>query len=262
MPQGDATVLRAESEILIQLSADQRVVLSEKLGKAQLLCKHVSERITHKTLSEGLAATALNLLEYTTADLSKATGVPCQTAAEVEQRFAELRQANTRIHELERQIGRAAAHGDIKQGVTVLSRQLADWWKLRGFGHVAEFSIGQWGGARVMFSGHLYPPGGTFSETPVTDQQNEATWLADLQARGFELFFEGRHDRFVVDSPASRAALHLLIAEIPSAEILGIQACRNKKMGGFVLCDIEVLIHEPGDIMALCTPAGREGSNA
>ena len=121
------------------------------------------------------------------ADVSERIGVPTETQAEVEERFALISAANLRIKELERQLGQAAQIDLLIQGVSLLEEKFRHWWKTQGFGHTSKFSIDSYG-AKATLSGSLSGSfSSMFSEAPVSDKQNKAIWIKSLAGMGYVL---------------------------------------------------------------------------
>lgn len=250
----DEFMERRASENPVVLTADQRAVALRELAKTALLVKTVHEHITAGSLTDGFTAVALGLLEHQVQDLSKVTGVPCVSAAEVEQRYAELRNANNRVHELEKQLGSAGATVDIKHVVAHYSTLVRDWWQRDGMGYVAEFKFGQYGALELVLSGSVMPPGRYMSDTPETDKLTEAQWLEGLRSKGFVFHQEGGRETALTDCPQTRDALDALLSVMPSAKVRKIESTRGRT-GQFSIRSIEVLVVEPKEVLGLSVPA-------
>lgn len=253
----DEFMERRASENPVVLTADQRAVALRELGKTALLVKAVHEHIAAGSLTDGFTAVALGLLEHQVQDLSKVTGVPCVSAAEVEQRYAELRNANNRVHELEKQLGSAGANIDIKHVVAHYSTLVREWWQRDGLGYVSEFNFGQYGSLELVLSGAVMAPGRYMSDTPETDKQTQAQWLDGLRSRGFVFHEDGGREQSLTDCAQTRDALDKLVSAMPSAKVRKIESVRGRS-GEFAIRSIEVLIVQPKDVLALAVSA-KEG---
>lgn len=250
-----AHAIRTASDKAICLTADQKAVLTKQLGTTYLMLKTLHDHLVGETLTEGFTVTSLSLLEIQLRDLANATGVPCESAAEAEERYANLRKANQRIHELEASIGTQAAYADVALGVKKVSDSFKAWWKQRGFGLVSSVHVDGYGQLRAELSGYLFPPEGPafMSSTPVTDKELAAKWYEGLEARGFKLASKRYGSSGVVDCPENRAALAALITEIPSLTILEIVSTHSE--GVHYISRLNVVVQDLRQVLAV-TPEG------
>lgn len=189
------------------------------------------------------------------ADLCKTLGVETDSTREQERRYRELREANMRAHELEKQLG-ASQGPDITQAcIKMMTERLQAWWRAEGFGHVSDISFGAYS-CKVEFSCNLF---GDFrlvdSDTPVSDKENERLWHESLRTRGFELVKEGRRDWAVLDSDGTRAALFsLLTSRLPSVRIHEVKGVRAHNSDKFSLRSVTVFVTKIADFLQLPAP--------
>ncbi|MFY2597239.1 hypothetical protein ACOTHJ_12615 [Achromobacter xylosoxidans] len=250
-----AHLQRTTSEQAVQLTADQKAVLLKQLETTSLMLKTLYQQLHTDSLTDGFTVTSLGLLEQQIRDLSKATGVPCESAAELEERTARMRAANRRVRELESQIGTQAAQADVSLGVRAISEAFRRWWKVRGFGHASNVRFDDYGNLHAELSGNLFPPGRLMSVTPVTDELNAAQWFQSLKDRGFQIGTKGYGDEGVIDCPETRAALAALFSEIPSLLICEVRTACNKE-NKFKLRQIDVLVREPRQVLDIAPKGG------
>lgn len=203
-------------------------------------------------LPHGLAKDVLSVSEHKIAELGKLFGVDTVSEQKIEQRHGEMRRLNTRVRELEAQIGASQSPAMTQMGLGVLSRYLRHWWTLEGFGHISEESYDQYG-ATIKLSCSLF---GSFplldSPTPVSDKDRKQQWLQGLADRGFELVAD-RDDRELIDNDNNRRVLLQMFAvRLPSAVVASFQNYRTGPH--YVMRSIELRIRKLGDIMKLPEP--------
>lgn len=215
------------------------------------LVEHAKE---NKPIDRGLMQNVFYIAESTLSQLSTLTGVQCESTERIEQRFAEIRRANARVHELERLLGEGASAEQTRMAVKALIARASYWWRRDGFGHMRTGHVNEWGGVELNLSCHLF---GNFrlthSDTPVSDKGRQADWIESLRARGFVISSEGRSRHNLVDCDESREALiKLITAGIPSAEVRSFnnQAVKSQ----LVLRDVVVGINDINDLALLPEP--------
>jgi len=235
-----------------QIATSQKLIKDCNLALATLL-----PLITKDNLDTEYAKTILELVEMNMAEISKQIGVPTEIQAEIEKRFADIRAANIRIGELERQIGESAQIDLTIQSVKLLEEKFHYWWRTKGFGHASKFSIGGYG-AKSTLSGHLYGNySSQFSETPVSDKENTARWFKYLVEQGFIVTDDDpqQNKSELVDCDKNRNLItELITKQLPSAHIISLTNFR-KRSGVFVVRDIKIIVRDLRDIDALPPPA-------
>ncbi|KVP17083.1 hypothetical protein [Burkholderia ubonensis] len=248
----------------IELTEDQNVValrhileLQQAVGTIASVLKGTS--VFKEGLNKELAENVLKVSEYKLSDLCKLLGIETHGTREREERHADLRRANGRIRELEEQLGNSQGADVTQSALKNLDAQLNSWWDLEGFGHISDIAFQRYG-CKVNFSCALY---GDFrlinSDTPVSDKERKALWLASLRERGFVLVQEDR-DWEIQDCDASRAALcNLIVERIPSATVSRIENFHRRKANSFTLRSVEVYIHNLADIAQLPQKPSKEG---
>lgn len=244
------------------LNADQHAVVRRQFidmifGLRTLLETLDAERFVPAELGSAVLSNA----EYQLADISRQLGIPLETAERVEERGAALRQAHRRIQELETTLGQRLDATQVALAQQALAKQLERWWELEGFGHIRSLAFDKYGNAVVEFSCHLFGDFSlTHSPTPVTDAERKASWLADLQARGFVLHEEHRGSEFsLIDCDANRTVLTgLLKSRLPSLQVNAYENHVNSR-GVAVLRSVRTHIFRLQDIAALNVSGNEEG---
>ena len=208
----------------IKLNPDQTVVAVKKVRDTQSALVTISEGLASKDgLDAGLARNVMFVCEHYMKELGELLGVETDSARDIEQRNAMLREANMKLRELEQKMGAAQSPEDIQAGIKHLADCLSKWWRYEGFGHVSDFEFGSYG-ASAKLSCHLF---GYFriidSPTPLSDKEAKAKWFEHLESTGIVLV-KSRGEMAVLDCDQTRATLRKLLAErLPSAVIQGFE---------------------------------------
>ncbi|PFH12727.1 hypothetical protein [Burkholderia sp. JKS000303] len=196
------------TEATLTLSADQQAVAQKKITDLHHAVGTIYSIIKDgRELDAELATNCVKVAEFNLADLCKALGVETFSAAEREQRYAELRKANLRIRDLEAQIGATLSPEAAQHAIKNIAERLNNWWRHEGFGYVHELNFGMYGVCRGEFSCSLRgTPWLLDSDTPETDKKTKATWIEGMRERGFELVMPLRRQAQAARRPASFAS--------------------------------------------------------
>lgn len=239
-----------QDESVVVLSADDQAYLQSELKKVLSGLSYFAQMAAKGELTRAFGKNILAIAEFTLAEISKKTGIETNSAAEQEQRYAAIRTANNRVHELEAQLGKSASTEQVQLGLRDIAKKLNSWWDLEGFGHISELSFSEYGACEVEFSCSLF---GTRplvnSPTPISDKEQEVLWKADLKERGFVLACDDRES--VVDCDASRAVLASLFGQrLPSSRIMSYTN-HSGRDGTLKMRSVKVYIRELDEIREL-----------
>lgn len=195
-----------------ELNADEKAVLMRELAEIITGAGFLRDQVKTGQVDKELAYNILSVHESRTAEICKALDVELDSKNSREQRYAALREANTRIRALEQQIGASGTVAQTEKHLEFIARRLDRWWDELGFGHISEMSFTKYGNLQAKFSCHLFGTRAlTGSKTPVSDEQNHKSWLESLQERGFELVtLPGDHEPSLLDTQSNREALQEL----------------------------------------------------
>ena len=201
------------------------------------------------------AHVSLSAIENSLVKTANTVGIEIHTAEEQEKRYADIRTANLRVRELERERGEAVSAKDTALSVRALSDRMKKWWGVAGFGYVSKVSVTDYGSMEVALSCRASAMHVYLSDDGGEDDDLEK-WHAMLRAYGFEMEKEpGDEDLSLVDTDANRKLLTQLIQQaMPSARILKTTNHRTRK-GNYHLRDVEVHIRELDDVANLPVPA-------
>jgi hypothetical protein len=245
------TTSAADKEPL-PFTKDQQADIRATVQKIQQNLQMIPFFFDNEGLSREMASGVLNLAETDLATLGKLMGVATESAERIEQRHGDIRRANLRVHELEGLLGQAQPIEAIQPALRTLTRQLYDWWKLEGFGHISDVTFGEYN-AKVSFSCQFLgcrpqvaaPEGATRKE-------RMALWLTDLRTRGFVLL-DDEGDKGIQDCQQSREALRALFAQrLGGARVAQFVSRESRK--GSHLVNVEVYLSDLAVIRSLPVP--------
>lgn len=234
----------------IKLNPDNTAVAIKKVRETQSALVTISEGLASaEGLDAGLARNVMYVCEHYMKELGALLGVETDSARDIAQRHALLREANMKVHELEKKLGAGQAPSDVQAGVKHLVECVEKWWRYEGFGHTSESEFGKYG-ATFGLSCHLF---GHFrlidSATPLSDKEAKAKWYDYLTERGFVLA-KNRGEMAVVDCDQTREALRKFIVErIPSARI---QSFENQGGSEFMMLrKVKIHVQDVAQLAAL-----------
>lgn len=244
-------VTAAEKEPL-PFTPEQQAAIRQSAGRLQTHLQMIPFFFDKDGLSTEMARNVLHMSESELAALGKLLGVATESAATIEQRYGDIRRANLRIRELEGLLGQAQPVEALLPALAGLDRQVRDWWRLEGFGFVSGVEFGGYG-VKLLLSCHFHgtrAPQGAPKDG--TRQERFAWWLADLQARGFELM-EDEGERGLRDCPETRHALRELFGRrFPFAKVS--QFVSHERSRGSQLESVELYVYDLAQIRALPVP--------
>lgn len=241
-----------EDQDPIALQPDQVDAVKKAVRKLQEHLAMITWHLDHEGITPGIAKLSLGVVEYDLAALGKLLGVDTQADERIEERHAEIRKANLRIHALEEMIGREQTPESIQPALQVLVKQINAWWDLEGFGLVSDVSFGEYA-LKVEFSCQFIGCKPIIETTePLTHKERYKLWLALLQDRGFELVNE-EGEKGIKDCPASRDTLRRLFAQRFGRHKITEFRSRETREGS-KLVGMQVYIYDLGPIMQLPIP--------
>lgn len=203
-----------EERVPLELTPEAAKCIKGAVKEAQMALGTLVYFLEHAdgpALTRALSRDALNLTESQVAKLGEWLGVDTEAAQRIEERHGEIRAANLRIRELEKELGQSMSPVAIQPALKALCERLNSWWEREGFGLVSSIQFGEYNVA-VEFSCGFY---GSRPYVPGAEgkshKERKALWLADLQRRGFVLNEDD--GKGVTDCAQSREALRALFAE-------------------------------------------------
>ncbi|MEQ0775925.1 hypothetical protein ABLT15_26825 [Paraburkholderia tropica] len=240
-------------ETHLVLSEDQQAVAQKKITDLHNAISTIYSVVKDgRALDAELATNCVKVAEFNLSDLCKALGVETFSSKEREKRYADLRNANMRIHALESQIGATLPPEATQHAIKNVAARLSQWWRNEGFGYVHETTFGEYGVCHGKLSCSLRGASFLFdSDTPVSDKKSKAAWIEGIRERGFELVQEDR-EWAMRDCDANRQALlDLVAARLPSAKVSKFENYSRHNASGFVLRHAEIYVRDLSEIMTL-----------
>lgn len=235
----------------IVLNPDQKAVALKSTKDLFFAAKQLHDWINTDSLSNEMAGILPSLVESHFTDVAKVLDYNSKLTKEKEERHQEIRKANARIHELEKQLGEQKPIDGLSEQLEYLSRVISDWWNEHGFHHVSDASFTRSGIYIAKFS-FMLEYLSTFSKTPVTDKRNRKERIQELIEEGWDILHEenGRSPK-LVDNDNNRSRLISLIkSRFPSAKIVRTRNWLTDDDNAFTFRDIEVYIYDLHDITA------------
>jgi hypothetical protein len=239
----------------VTLNVDQRAVALREMQELTFGLGHLHSLLSkNQDVPRDLAYNILWLNQSRNQHLANLLNIELESASEREEQLARMRLLNSRIRELEGELGKSGTIEQTVEHIKTMMKILDAWWDKEGFAHISDVNITKWGNVEITFSCSLF---GEFrmisSDTPVSDKVNRAAWHQSIADRGFRLAKEpGERDPVLVDCDQNKEALKNLFANaFPSGTILETTNYANSRMGVMTLRSVKVLVRDMADVLAL-----------
>ena len=237
-----------------ELDADDLAVLVRELREDLFATRALLERAeAGEPVDQSLAYSILYMKEARLADFCKLLDIELDSAAERQARYADIRAANLRAHELEKEFGRVGSPKQTKAYVAALFAKVEWWWDREGFGHIREASYLKHGVMKLELSCSLFGDFALLRTTkPVSEKEAKAAWFAELEERGYDLVrTEGDRDPSLADTDNNRALLVETVRRaFPTARVTATSNHFDRKAGA-ILRDVTVHVYELDEVDAL-----------
>lgn len=248
----------------VELNDDQREVIKKNLGELSMAISFLVDTINSGKLTVSTRHSVCRCIENWASSLTKACGGDSEIDARRKEESAHIRKANLEIHRLEQLIGSNRGFDGIPETMSVMSQTFKDYWELMGFSLVYDSphrsTIGEGGGFQGCH-GHLYYHAACVTSldsmrgdesAPVTAKKKQQEFVENMAAK-LDLFGEGRHDRYVLDTPKNRKYIQkALLARFPSLTVE--EWCvrsigRRENKGTFYIRGINIIIDNCAELM-------------
>lgn len=191
-----------------------------------------------------------NLIESYTSEASKVLKYNSQATAKILERHADIRQANIRIHELEKMLAENTQVTGLKELFYAMYDALNKWWSIQGFNLVTDDSFGGYAykGRFCLDTSHI-----SFASTrPVTEKKKHKSRLEQMIEEGYEFTKEWEREYVLLDTPKNRELITKLVkSKLPSLDISKWENWRLHKKEGFKLRSFECYIRDLNEIKVL-----------
>ncbi len=237
------------TSLTIKLNPDQQSTTARLIKDSSLAFSQLLSMINSNNIESEYATSILSLVEFNLANLANSIGVYTNTASDIEERYAKLKQANSRIRELERQLGEAANINLVGPSIELLEDKMRYWWSVDGFGHLSEFSVSK-GFANIKLSTTLFGRSpGIMSDSPISSKELQVLWLQSLRDQGYVFLSDNRgSDKELIDCDKNKALISaLIINTLPSAVIKGTTNQGNR-YGQLILREIDIFVRDLNDL--------------
>lgn len=238
-----------DNETVVILIPDEKELLLKSASDLFFAAQELHKRVSGDKLTEDMKDILASLIESHFIGVAKILNYTSHLTLEHEQRFVEIRNANGRIHELERMLADSKPIDGLKEQLQKLYETVRDWWNNDGFHHVGEFEFGSYGVAKMEFN-FMLDRSSMFSSTPASDRLTKVQYLEKLHAQGYDIRNIQGDGLSVIDCENNRQLLTSLLKQrFPSIKI---HKFNNWSVGKdndlFALRSIEAYIYDLQDI--------------
>ncbi|MEK5358827.1 hypothetical protein [Paenibacillus sp. FSL L8-0709] len=236
-------------EAKVIFNPDEKAVAQKTLKDLYFAAKQLHDWITEDNLTQEMAGILPTLIEGHFTDISKQLNYESVLTKEKEERHQKIREANTRIRELEKQLGESKPVDGLKEQLRFLASTVSDWWNKYGFHHVTDENFTEYGHYTAKFC-FMLDHISMLSDTPVTDKRTWRERIQQLIEEGWDItFIDGKRSPQLIDNDNNRSKLVTLIhSRFPSAKIIRTRNWRTDDEKVFTFRDIEVYIYDLHDI--------------
>lgn len=231
----------------VSLTPDQKVVTLKGAKDLVHGASYIYEMVENDTLTVEMRDNMCSLLDHYLKELCEPIGYASQAAARIEEKHADIRKLNGRIHELERKLGEAAPIDTVPNLLRNLHDSIGKWWKNEGFGWIHEYEYGPYGTVHLKFS-FSFDRIFSMSNTPVSDKKTKEDERNDLEKQGY-IFVIDESEHRLMDCDTNRILLqHLLTKRFPSITIRYWENRHVHKSDLFALWGIKAVIQDIKDL--------------
>jgi hypothetical protein len=234
----------------VELSADDKACVLKSTKDLFFAAKQLHEWLTEDNLSKEMGGILPSLIEGHFTEIAKLLNYESVLTKENEERHQQIRKANERIRELEKQLGEGKPIDGLKEQLGVLANTVSKWWDNDGFHHVSDESFTEYGTYTAKFC-FMLDHISMLSETPVTDQKNAKDRLLQVVEEGYDIVYDknDRHPELLDNDNNRKRLIELIKGRFPSAEVVRTRNHYSSQRGVYTFRDIEVYIYDLRDII-------------
>jgi hypothetical protein len=239
-----------EKEKLVTLNDDEKAVVLKRLSEIYNTTGEMFNELKRNELTEEMRDTLFSLIESYTAEASKILKYDSQASAKIAARYADIRKANQKIHDLEKMLAENTDVSGLKELLYAMHRALNDWWRKLGFNLVTDDEFGGYGfkGRFCLDTSHI----SFVSTRPVTEKKERKNRLEQMIEDGYEFAQEDRREYVLLDTPKNRELITKLVKDkFPSLDISKWENWCLRKGDGFQLRSFEAYIRSFEELKAL-----------
>ena len=211
----------------MNLTNDQLETITTNLRKARVISQELQDHLETGTLDEKTKGTFSSLLESYVGDALSELDYESVLKAKSEERFEEIRRANQRIQELEKQLANTNELTGFKQMFRKVQDILRKWWKQEGFVHINDVTLLGNGTLQVTFDFALSMRVSMFSENKEAERKELQEHIQRLRDTGFEFYINQANPMFtknLLKTEENEELLTRLVqSRFPSFELQNIE---------------------------------------
>lgn len=242
--------MNIEKESLVALSPDEKAVALKRLTSIYQTAGELHSQIKNNELTVEMKDCLLSLLESYTSEAAKTLKYNAESTQRISERYADIKHANKRIHDLEKLLSDNTEVSGLKELMQNMHMALYEWWKLQGFNLVTDDEFGSYG-----YKGHFYLDTSQISflsTRPITESENHKNRLQSMIDEGYEFVKQDRREYVLLDTPNNRQLLTTLVkTKFPSLEITKWENHCLRNHDGFQLRSFECYIRNLTELKEL-----------
>lgn len=239
-----------EKEKLFILTDDDMKVVLQRLSEIYSTTGELYNQLKKNELTEEFKDCLFGLIESYTSEASKVLKYDSQATTKILARHADIRQANQRIHELEKLLSENTQVSGLKELFYDMKDALNKWWRKQGFNLVTDDEFGGYGykGRFCLDTSHI----SFISTRPVTEAKEQKSRLEQMIEDGYEFTKEDRNEYVLLDTPKNRELLTKLAkSKLPSLHISKWENWCLHNKDGFKVRSFECYIRDLNDLKLL-----------
>lgn len=211
--------MNIEKEKLVILNEDEKKTALKSLSDIYNTTGELFNQIKKDELTEEMKDCLFSLIESHMSEASKIFKYDSQATARMSERHADIRQANQRIHELEKKLADNTQVSGLKELLYDMHNALYKWWEKQGFNLVTDDEFGGYGyKGRFCLDTSLIS---FVSTQPVTQEKERKSKLEQMIDAGYEFVKEGRREYTLLDTQKNRELItELLKSKFKSLNIV------------------------------------------
>lgn len=237
-------------EQLIEFTPDQKAVFLKTTKDMFFAVRQLHEWVEKDSLSKEMSGILPSLIEGHFTELSKLLNYESVLTKEKEERHLQIRRANERIRELEKQLGEGKPIDGLKEQLRYLADIVSNWWNKYGFHHVSDEEFTEYGQYKARFC-FMLDHISMYSDTPETDKKNKKDRLEQLTAEGWDIVYNenGRSPELLDNDNNRNRLVKLIEGRFPSSKVVRTRNHYLHKSGEYTFRDVEVYIYDLRDIV-------------
>lgn len=229
---------------IVSLNDDSKLKSLEAIDKMLMSLSLLKSCIEGDSLEMQTISSTLSISEYSFKNISSALGYDSIIAKKMEERYSEIREANRKIHALEKELENKSFENitsvEVKDYIESIENKIRKWWKTFGFCYVKGVKVN---GSRIIVNFGFSTISDYLEEieNPATEKRARESWREskikdwDISTSdGFEVLNTDRNNKQLKD-----------LFDMIGGQIFKIEICRNRIM------EIEVTIRHDSSLRKL-----------